>query len=825
MNLKRVRNLIAVVLAFSVFSAGCLPTLEPPSPTSTLEQVPTATATSLPAVIEPADEAPDTETRLADADLALLFGDYQTAYAAYQQAANTNSADLQPIGWYGQALIYLKQDDQFHAELLLQSLIATYPDTLPGIRALILQAQIDQDQNQYQEALESYQTYLAKRPGVLDAYVYEQMGNLYVELGQDEQALEAYSQAYLASALGANLAVGQKVASCYERLGQPDLAIQIYQDQYNQTDDLYFKAQMDLLLGRAMLNQGDTEQGYAYFQDAVNNYPEAYDSYSALVALIEANQPVDDLQRGLINYFVGQYDLANDAFERYLAGTGAEKDKALYYQALAVRAAGLEKASFNSEERFTWNSNGGTAEDNTAIGIWASLVEDYPRSSYVVHAIEDIVYTQDAYMDDTALAAKTALDYVAQQPQASYAPSLLFSAGRYYEIEGQLELAAQIWDRIGTDYPSSDESFQGSFFAGILHYRRGDMQKSTMSLNRALLLALEPLEIAGSYLWLGKVSQSLGEEEKAIRYWNSAVQADPSGYYGLRARELLENQPVFASPSQLELTVDLSKAREAAAAWLRTSFNLPPEVNLDYSEELYNDPRFVRGSEFWKLGMYAEARDEFESLRNDQTGDVANTFRLLQVFLDLGLYRSAIEASQTITTLAGYSDTALAPNLPAYFDYIQYGTYYLPWIQATAEDYNVPILLIFSIIHQESRFEGFASSSAGAQGLMQIMPETAAQIAGEINYPPDFSAEDLTVPLYNLTLGTNYLSRQLYAFDGDYYAALAAYNGGPGSARDWKEIAGDDPDLFLGSIRYLESRNYVRKIVEIYAHYARIYRK
>jgi soluble lytic murein transglycosylase len=146
-------------------------------------------------------------------------------------------------------------------------------------------------------------------------------------------------------------------------------------------------------------------------------------------------------------------------------------------------------------------------------------------------------------------------------------------------------------------------------------------------------------------------------------------------------------------------------------------------------------------------------------------------------------------------------------------------------VQAAADTYDVPILLLFSVIYQESRFQAYVQSSAGAQGLMQLMPSTAAQIASEINFPPNFSEEDLAVPLYNLMLGTNYLSRQLYVFDGDIYAALAAYNSGPGNALAWKEIAGDDPDLFLGSVRYLESRDYIRSIAEIFAQYVRIYCK
>jgi len=114
------------------------------------------------------------------------------------------------------------------------------------------------------------------------------------------------------------------------------------------------------------------------------------------------------------------------------------------------------------------------------------------------------------------------------------------------------------------------------------------------------------------------------------------VQADPNGYYGLRAQELLENQPVFTPKSEPNFSVDLAAARDVAAAWLRTSFNLDPTVDLDYSPELWNDTRFVRATEYWSLGMYPEARLELESLRNEYSKDVVNTFRLMKACLDYG---------------------------------------------------------------------------------------------------------------------------------------------------------------------------------------------
>jgi len=152
-----------------------------------------------------------------------------------------------------------------------------------------------------------------------------------------------------------------------------------------------------------------------------------------------------------------------------------------------------------------------------------------------------------------------------------------------------------------------------------------------------------------------------------------------------------------------------------------------------------------------------------------------------------------------------------------------YGPYYLPWIQEVAAKYDFSVLFLLSLIHQESLFEGFVESGAGARGIMQIMPATGAQIAGEIAWPQDYSDADLYLPYVNLNLGINYLSRLRQLLDNDIYAALAAYNGGPGNALDWKAIAGDDQDLFISSIRFLETRTYIRKISEVYNFYSLIY--
>jgi soluble lytic murein transglycosylase len=77
--------------------------------------------------------------------------------------------------------------------------------------------------------------------------------------------------------------------------------------------------------------------------------------------------------------------------------------------------------------------------------------------------------------------------------------------------------------------------------------------------------------------------------------------------------------------------------------------------------------------------------------------------------------------------------------------------------------------------------------------------------------------------MVSIRLGMHYLNQQRNYFDGDLYAALAAYNGGPGNTIAWKTLSENDPDLFLETIRIEETRTYIMKIYEIYTIYRSLY--
>lgn len=131
---------------------------------------------------------------------------------------------------------------------------------------------------------------------------------------------------------------------------------------------------------------------------------------------------------------------------------------------------------------------------------------------------------------------------------------------------------------------------------------------------------------------------------------------------------------------------------------------------------------------------------------------------------------------------------------------------------------------IYAITRQESRFQVDAISSAGARGLMQLMPATAKETAGKLGVK--YSASRLTSDAeYNALLGSTYLKAQLERFDGSLLLAAAAYNAGGGNARKWIRTFGDprsdaiDPIVWVELIPVQETRTYVKRVLGNYLVY------
>ncbi|MDR3435500.1 transglycosylase SLT domain-containing protein [Telmatospirillum sp.] len=132
--------------------------------------------------------------------------------------------------------------------------------------------------------------------------------------------------------------------------------------------------------------------------------------------------------------------------------------------------------------------------------------------------------------------------------------------------------------------------------------------------------------------------------------------------------------------------------------------------------------------------------------------------------------------------------------------------------------------LVMGLIRQESAFHDEAVSSAGARGLMQLMPTTAAKVAKALNLvfkKKEALANALTAnPNLNVKLGSAYLGDLLSDFNGSYVLSVASYNAGPSRIRKWMRDMGDprQPEIdaidWIESIPFAETRNYVQRVLE-----------
>ncbi len=133
-------------------------------------------------------------------------------------------------------------------------------------------------------------------------------------------------------------------------------------------------------------------------------------------------------------------------------------------------------------------------------------------------------------------------------------------------------------------------------------------------------------------------------------------------------------------------------------------------------------------------------------------------------------------------------------------------------IRHQAADKHLDPALIAGVIYAESKFEP-RPSAAGAQGLMQILPETAYYIA-HLSGGRTFTASDLATPEINVAYGSYYLRYLLDHYKGDEMLALAAYNGGLTNVDRWVAHAREaGTSLSIGAIPFPETREYVQRVL------------
>jgi soluble lytic murein transglycosylase-like protein/Tfp pilus assembly protein PilF len=273
--------------------------------------------------------------------------------------------------------------------------------------------------------------------------------------------------------------------------------------------------------------------------------------------------------------------------------------------------------------------------------------------------------------------------------------------------------------------------------------------------------------------WLGRLAHAQGDTASARSLWSALAREDSVGYYGLRARQLAGLPALRVGPATAT-AVPPAVARGLADLDTLALAGLDSEAQAQVRWLVARPPQEVDAVLAWSEGLAARG-----------WGSVA-------------------------VRLAWLAATR-APNDPRVLRAI------FPWpsraaVEAEAAEFGVDPLLLAGLVRQESVFDLEALSQAGARGLAQLLPGTAAQTARGLDVT--FYPEWITVPDLNLHLGAAHLAELLARFPGRTDVAVAAYNAGVAPVSRWLARPGaDDPDQFLELIPFQETRNYVRAVL------------
>jgi soluble lytic murein transglycosylase len=375
-----------------------------------------------------------------------------------------------------------------------------------------------------------------------------------------------------------------------------------------------------------------------------------------------------------------------------------------------------------------------------------------------------------------------------------------------FELLGQTEDAIAAYAAVG-DVPASDRAGEATFRAGFLAYKLGRPGEATTYWGRFSEVAPAAEERARAHYWLSKALQG-SALEGADTELQIAAAADPTDYYGMRANATIDEEPAFSTvlPDELQPPDWL-----AVEEWLEDFAG--PEDPL-VRNELLESEAWLRGVELLEAGLRDRADDEFHAIMEDSQSDPWQLYYVARELDEIGL--------PWISTLAAQRLSFRRTGAPPALYRLVYPLEYIDLIQAEAEANGFDPLLQLAMIRQESLYQPDAVSIAKAMGLTQIIPDTFDFLTLQLGLE-DLTYTDLFRPRVSIELGAYYLGNLIDDADGDFWIAVAGYNGGPGNASDWAEGTGGDPDLFMESVTFPETRAYVEIVLENYALYRYAY--
>ena len=387
-------------------------------------------------------------------------------------------------------------------------------------------------------------------------------------------------------------------------------------------------------------------------------------------------------------------------------------------------------------------------------------------------------------------------------PTSLWLQQALLSAGNFYLLKPDYDKAIDAYRELQQRFPNAGRASYAHWKVAWLSLRQGRNAEAKTGFEQQIGLYPTSAEVPAALYWRARLAEEDKDTAMAHAYYQKLSERFRNFYYGELARSRLREIKPDDDPAHYAL-LDRVPAIDAGTSITTTD---PPTDNL----------RYQKAQVLENGGLLDFAVLELQAAATEDQGNwlAAETAKLYE---DAGRYDGAIRVFKR--AVPNYFAVDM-PTLPRPYWEALFPKPYWPDLKRFSSQNALDPYLVASLIRQESEFNPNAVSRANALGLMQLLPKVGSAVAKQEKLG-HFSSDQLFTPEINLQLGTRYFREMVDKF-GAFEYALAAYNAGTNRVDDWLgQGKYRDPQEFVESIPFTETREYVQAILRN----ANVYRK